>query len=451
MIFRAYDIRGKIGRDLTPDLAEWIGQAFATEMSTRGHSQVIIGRDNRPSSAGLAEGFGLGVRRAGLRSIDIGEVATPILYNFCVRATPWPGAMITGSHLPPDQNGFKLTVGLEPFFGDDLQALRERIEQGDVMEAATPGTHEQIDFAIVRYFMDLRTRFAPAEKPLRLVVDAGNGMAGQVAPDLLRALGHEVIELYCESDGTYPNHPADPFEPENLLDLQATVQAENADLGLAFDGDADRLGVVDAQGDSHATDRALIPLVWDVLKRNPGAPIVTDPLVSQVLIDLTQAAGGRPLMWKSGHSHIKQKMQAAGAPLGLETSGHVFIADGYYGYDDGIYTALRLVDILARTHTAPLHQIMAAVPQLHTSPQFRPTCQEAHKDTVIQAVKAAFAEYPQLDVDGVRVVLPQGWFIVRASNTEPKLSLRFEAQDAAQLEAIFGAVQAVLHQQGVNL
>ncbi len=449
MIFRAYDIRGVVGDTLTEPLAERIGLAFGSEMRARGASQVIIGRDNRHSSAGLVAALGAGVRASGLKTLDIGMVATPIVYHASITRGDAPAVMVTGSHLPPDHNGFKLTQGVSPFFGDDIQRLRQRIEAEDFQRGY--GEAAVDEHAASRYMADLAGRFHDAEKPLTVVVDAGNGTAGLFAPTLFRYMRHRVIALYCEPDGDYPNHPADPFEPDNLLDAKGLVITQGADLGLAFDGDADRLGMIDAQGRSHSTDRLMIPLVWDVLKRHPGATIITDPLVSQVLIDMIKAAGGVPLMWRSGHSFIKAKMKETGAPLGIETSGHVFIAGEYYGYDDGIYVGMRLVELLSRRGTAPLHEIMAKVPQLYTTPQFRPACPEPKKAAVIEALGRAYAEHEINTVDGVRVTTPAGWFICRASNTEPKLSLRFEARDEDALEGLVGGVARVLAEQDIIL
>jgi phosphomannomutase len=449
MIFRAYDIRGVVGRDLTPEIAEQIGLAFASEMGDRGAASVIIGQDNRLSSPALATALITGIRAAGLTAIEIGEVPTPCTYHASVTRGNLPAIMITGSHLPPDRNGFKMTVGTDPFFGDDIQRLRQRIETEDYRSGV--GGYELDLEAGSRYMMDLTGRFSPAQKPLKLVVDAGNGMAGLFAPGLLRVMGHTVVELYCNPDGTYPNHPADPFEEENLLEAAETVRLTGADLGLAFDGDADRLGMIDHTGISHTTDRLLIPLVWDVLKRHPGATIITDPLVSQVLIDMIKAAGGVPLMWKSGHSYIKNKMKEIGAPLALETSGHVFIADDYYGYDDGIFVGLRMVEILSRANTASLAEIMGNVPALFTTPQYRPDCPDDKKQLVIDDIAKAFQEYDLNLIDGVRVALPWGWFICRASNTEPKLSLRFEAQSEDYLGKIVAAVEHILLTHQIEL
>jgi phosphomannomutase/phosphoglucomutase len=298
---------------------------------------------------------------------------------------------------------------------------------------------------------DVAGRFGDAPQKFMVVIDAGNGMGGMFAPTLLKYMRHDILELYCDPDGTYPNHPADPFDEENLLDLKGVVLTKDADLGLAFDGDADRFGMIDSAGYAHPIDRLLIPLVWDVLKQHPGATIVTDPLVSQILIDTITASGGKPLMWKSGHSNIKNKMKAEGAPLALETSGHVFIADDYYGYDDGIYAGLRMVELLSREKSAPLAEIMAEIPRLHTTPQFRPECAESKKKKVIKAVARHFRDDEIIDVDGVRVVREEGWFIVRASNTEARLSLRFEGSSEDALNQMIDEVAGLLQEQGVHL
>jgi len=442
MIFRTYDIRGVVGETLTPEIVEKIGLAFGSEMSDRQQSDVIVGRDNRPSSMPFSEALMAGVRATGLNTIDIGEVATPIVYHASVTSNNTPAIMITGSHLPPDRNGFKMTQGLTPFYGNDIQMLKERIESDDFVRGA--GQHHVEQDAASRYMADVAGRFGAAEQTFNVVVDAGNGMAGLFAPTLVRYLLHNAIELYCDSDGSYPNHPADPFEEENLLEAKGVLLTQGADLAIAFDGDADRVGIIDHTGVAHTTDRVLIPIVWDILKKHPGAHIITDSLVSNVLIETIKQSGGVPVMWKSGHSNIKMKMKEVNAPLALETSGHVFIADNYYGYDDGMYTALRLLELLGRAKTAPLAEIMAEVPQLHTTPQFRPVCPEDKKQTVIDAIAKKYRKADVNTIDGVRVTLPYGWFICRASNTEPKLSLRFEADSEDALGTLVSDIENIL-------
>lgn len=448
-IYKAYDIRGVVGDSLTADTAEQIGRAFGSEMRHRRQQQVIVGRDNRVSSTELAEALMRGVRDAGLNTIDIGMVATPTVYHASVTNSASPAVMVTGSHLPPNENGFKITQGLNPFFGEDIQRLRVRIETGDFTVGA--GEHRIDPQAAARYLTDLGKRFQPAERPLKLVVDAGNGMGGLFAPSLLRHMGHEVIEMYCEPDGTYPNHPADPFVEANTQDARRALLEHQADLALLFDGDADRLGIVDGEGRGYSTDLLLIPLMREVVRKHPGATIVTDALVSKVLIDEISKAGGVPLVWKSGHSNIKNKMKEVHSPLAIETSGHVFIADDYYGYDDGIYTGLRMVELLSRRDSPTLAEWMAALPKLYTSPQYRPHCPEEKKQEVIDAIGQVFVGNEINPVDGVRVSMPSGWFIVRASNTEARLSLRFEAEGETALQEMTTRVKNILRQYGIEM
>jgi phosphomannomutase/phosphoglucomutase len=449
MIFRTYDIRGVVGDTLTDEISQKIGRAFGSEMSARNQTQVIVGRDNRPSSKGFSDAFMQGVREAGLNTVDIGEVATPVVYFASVKADNAPAVMITGSHLPPSRNGFKMTQGTIPFYGDDIQGLKERIENDDYTSGSGKHTHDPQ--ASASYVADLGRRFPRSDNALKIVVDAGNGMAGWFAPILLRYMGHTLYGLYTDPDGSYPNHPADPFEEKNLDDAKQEIKKRSADLALAFDGDADRIGFLDNRARFHSTDRVMIPVMREVLKKHPGANIVTDALVSQILISEIRKAGGNPVMWKSGHSNIKNKMKEVKAPLAIETSGHVFIADDYYGYDDGIYTGMRMVHLLGQQGASSLAKLMDELPTLATSPQFRPPCPEEKKQTIINAVGKAFEKYDISTIDGVRVNLDRGWFIVRASNTEPKLSIRFEAQDNDYLQKMQDSVEKVLNHFEVNL
>lgn len=428
-IFKKYDIRGKFGAALTLEAAEAIGHAFGTFLGRQGIRQVIVGRDNRASSPALAEAAIRGLVQAGQHVTDIGMVATPVVYWMAVESGSAGGMMITGSHLKPEMNGFKLSIGKNNLYGDQIQALRTMIEQGDLDN----GEGQVISDPDVNanYLQMARSKLHHV-RPLTIVVDAGNGMGGVYAPDLLASLGHRVIPLYCEPDGTYPNHQPDPQDAENLRELAATVVREGADLGLAFDGDADRVGVVDDQGQPISADRVLVLLARDTLARHPGATVIADVLSTQVLFDEVERAGGRPLIWISGHSLIKAKMAEEGALLGGEMSGHIFLADGYYGFDDGVFVAGRLVEILARDD-APLSQVMATVPTLYATPEYRPHCPEADKARVIDAVREQLeGQYPLNTVDGIRITFPHGWGLLRASNTEPVLSLRFEADSESE-------------------
>lgn len=441
-IFKRYDIRGKAGEALTEQTATLIGQAFGTHLLRLGIREVIIGHDNRASSPALAESATEGLIRAGCAVSDIGLAATPVVYWCAIEAGDVGGMMVTGSHLKPTMNGFKLSVGMRNLYGDQIAALYDMIENEDL--AVGEGYVTADDAANMRYISMLEHSLYHA-RPLTIVVDAGNGMGGVYAVPLLEGLGHDVIPLYCEPDGT-PHHQPDPQVPDNLRDLVAAVQEHGADLGLAFDGDADRVGVVDDQGTVIPADRVLVLLARDTLRRHPGATVVADVLSTQVLFDEVEKAGGRPLVWISGHSLIKAKMAEVGALLGGEMSGHIFIADDYYGFDDGIFVAGRIVQILT-AQDQPLSALMATVPTLAATPEYRPHCPDARKAPVIQAVHDALVNlYPINSVDGIRITFERGWGLLRASNTEPVLSLRFEGETEADALTYKRVVQAALQE-----
>lgn len=427
-IFKKYDIRGRAGDAITEAAAEQIGQAFGTFLRRRGIDQAVVGRDNRHSSPALAQAAIAGLVRAGCSVTDIGMVGTPLVYWCAVEAGNVGGMMITGSHLKPDQNGFKLSIGKDNLYGDEIQALRQMIDAGDLDEG--DGQARADDTVRERYLAMAAGKLARG-RALKIVVDAGNGMGGVFGVPLLEALGHTVTCLYCEPDGSYPNHQPDPQVPANLRDLAARVKQEGADLGLAFDGDADRVGVVDDQGNPIPADRVLILLARDTLARHPGATVVADVLSTQVLFDEVERAGGKPLIWISGHSLIKAKMAEEGALLGGEMSGHIFIADGYYGFDDGPFVAGRVAQIIAGQNQ-PLSELMRTVPTLYATPEYRPHCPDERKAPVIEKVRQQLAgDYPINTVDGLRITFERGWGLLRASNTEPVLSLRFEGETQA--------------------
>jgi len=427
-IFKRYDIRGKVGEAITDEAATQIGQAFGTYLLRYNVREVVVGHDNRVSSRGLADAAIAGLTRAGCRVTDIGMVATPVVYWYAVEAGDCGGMMITGSHLKPEMNGFKLSIGKRNLYGDQIQTLRQMIETGDL--AVAEGSALADDGANERYLAMAESKLTH-RRALRIVIDGGNGMGGIYAVPLMEALGHEVICLYCEPDGTYPNHQPDPQNPDNLRDLAVAVREHGADLGLAFDGDADRVGVVDDRGEPVTADRVLVLLARDVLSRNPGAVVVADVLSTQVLFDEVKKAGGEPLIWISGHSLIKAKMAEVGALLGGEMSGHIFLADGYYGFDDGMFIAGRIVQLLTE-QDQPLSALMATVPMLYATPEYRPYCPDEQKEAVIRAVHDALKdEYPINDVDGIRITFERGWGLLRYSNTEPVLSMRFEGETEA--------------------
>jgi phosphomannomutase/phosphoglucomutase len=432
-IFKKYDIRGKaegVDATITPEAARLIGHGFGSYVQRiEGKSVVVVGRDNRTTSFELAQAAMEGLAASGCRVIDIGQVSTPLVYWHAVQHGEAGGLMVTASHLPPDQNGFKLCVGARNIFGDQIALLRSMIEADQF--AYGSGAVEADQTAYSQYIHDLDKRVRLARR-LRVVVDAGNGTAGLFVPLLFKRWGITVVEcLYCEPDGRFPNHQPDPQNPDNLRALAAKVRAVSADAGIAFDGDADRMGAVDEQGNIIVADRILALLAGDMLTRQPGATVVADVLSSQVLFDAVAQAGGQPVMWISGHSLIKAKMVELGAPLGGEMSGHIFLGEDYFGFDDAYLAAGRLLRLVA-AGDKPLSALDAQIPRLHSTPEYRPHCPDEHKQTVIDGVKAKLADQGDVtDVDGVRIQFSSGWGLLRASNTEPVLSLRFEGVTAA--------------------
>lgn len=431
-LFKKYDIRGGAeGKDapLTVFAARLIGLAFGTYLDrVEGKQTVVVGRDNRRTSPSLAKAAIEGLQASGCTVIDIRLTSTPMVYWNAVRHDNAGGMMITGSHLAPDQNGFKLCVGVRSLYGDAIQALLMLIEQDDFN-----GGYESIrvkDGALLDYIVDVVPRLRMA-RSLHVVVDAGNGTGGVFGPRLLRAWGHRVTEIFCELDGSYPNHQPDPQVPENMEALAQKVRAVKADVGIAFDGDADRMGVVDEQGALIPADRVLTLLACDMLRRRPGEKVVADVLSSQVLFDEVAKAGGSPIMWASGHSLVKAKMAEVKALIGGEMSGHIFLGEDYYGYDDAYFAAGRLLQLVAAAQV-PLSMLNAQIPMLYSTPEYRPHCPEELKEAVIEAVKAALEnEGEVVNIDGVRVRFPRGWGLLRASNTEPVLSMRFEGETDA--------------------
>ncbi|MBN1283838.1 MAG: phosphomannomutase/phosphoglucomutase [Anaerolineae bacterium] len=428
-IFRTYDIRGKAGVDIDADTAYQVARAFASYLiKERNTHRVVVGYDLRPTSAGMADALCRGFVESGCHVLNIGLVATPVLYHQAARLDAG-GVMVTASHLTKEYNGIKLTVGREALYGDTIKAMHRRVEAQDFVDGS--GARQDIDDVNQVYITQLVGGFWPAGRRLKIVVDAGNGMGGPYGPQLLTMMGHEVIAQFCELDSDFPNHHPNPEKAANMRDLQAKVLEVGADLGVAFDGDADRVGVVDEKGQLISADRLLAWLIKPVVARYPGAAVVADVLSSQVLFDVVRSAGGRPVMWQSGYARVRAKMRAEAALLGGESSGHMFFGDRYFGFDDGIYAAGRVAEMLSLTGGALSEQI-AALPQMYLTPEYRPYCPDAKKAPIIAAVKEAFAaKYPVVDVDGVRVLFEDGWGLLRASGTEEVLSLRFEAYSEA--------------------
>lgn len=441
-IFRAYDIRGVVGDTLTNETAYWIGRAVGSESMAQGEPNVSVGRDGRLSGPELVQHLIQGLVDSGCSVSDVGMVPTPVLYYAANVLAGKSGVMLTGSHNPPDYNGFKIVIAGDTLANEQIQALRQRIETNDLTEGV--GQAEQVD-VLDSYFKRVRDDIALA-KPLRVVVDCGNGVAGVIAPQLIEALGCKVIPLFCDVDGNFPNHHPDPGKLENLEDLIAKVKSENADLGLAFDGDGDRVGVVTNAGTVIYPDRLLMLFAKDVVSRNPGADIIFDVKCTRRLTPLISGYGGRPVMWKTGHSLIKKKMKETGALLAGEMSGHVFFKERWYGFDDGIYSAVRLLEILSQDKRNA-EQVFAAFPNDISTPEINIKVTEESKFTIIEALHrdAHWGEANITTLDGVRVDYPKGWGLVRASNTTPVLVLRFEAETEQELKRIQEVFRAQLY------
>ncbi|MCB9545712.1 MAG: phosphomannomutase/phosphoglucomutase [Myxococcales bacterium] len=436
-IFREYDIRGRADVELTPALVQALGRAYGTRIRRAGGRQVAVGRDCRLSGPRIHADFIAGIRATGVDVLDIGQGPTPLLY-FALHHLPVDGGVIvTGSHNPPNWNGFKLCQGVKALYGEAILDLRRAMEADDFDAGA--GALTAVDAAPAWLATATRT-LHPGPRPLRVVVDAGNGAGGPLAVALYRALGFEVHPLFCEPDGHFPNHHPDPTVEANLLDLQRKVVEIGADVGLAFDGDADRLGAVDGQGRMIFGDQLLLLFARDVLRQHPGATIVGEVKCSQVLYDGVAAAGGQAEMWKVGHSLIKARMAETGALLAGEMSGHLFFADRWFGFDDALYAGARLLELLS--HGGPtLAEHLDALPRTVATPELRVACPDAAKFAVVERAAAWFrARRPVVDIDGIRVEFPSGFGLLRPSNTQPVLVMRFEAATEAELAAAQGEV-----------
>ncbi len=450
-IFREYDIRGVVAEDLTGDIPEWIGRAFGSELRAahdgRTDLRVAVGHDNRPSSPELAAKVVAGLRAAGVNVVLVHTVPTPVLYWAVEQLETDGGIQITGSHNPPEYNGFKMLADGASFYGEDIQRLGNRIRNQEFEEGA--GGLEERD-VLEDYVADVAGRFELA-RPVKVVVDCGNGAGSLVAAELLERIGADVIPLYCESDGTFPNHHPDPTVDEYIADLIATVKSEGADVGIGFDGDADRIGAVDEHGEIVRGDLLLLLFTLDIIKESgPGQTLIFDVKCSQALPEVLAENGGKPIMWKTGHSLIKEKMKETGAPIAGELSGHICFADDYYGFDDAVYAACRLVDLLARSEQTLSEQV-DAFPKYRSTPEIRVEVPEAEKFDIVSRAVAAFSQdHEVIDVDGARVLFEGGWGLLRASNTQPVLVLRYEARTEDQLNAIRETMEGWLRSQGIQ-
>ena len=445
-IFRAYDIRGTVsGADpqITPALAHRVGRALGTLLPRKfGSERVFVGCDNRPSSGGLQEAMIAGIAASGLDVTDIGEVLTPTVYFASASyGDAGAGVMITGSHLDVRYNGIKMAYGPLAMAGEQIVELLALVRSGNFV--AGQGQVSRDPNMIRRHMATIQAKVR-MQRPLSVVLDAGNGLSGTWVPPVLRALGLTVHCLYCESDGSYPNHLPNPEDPEMTRDLEAMVLETGADLGLAFDGDADRAGFLDERGHHIAADRLLVLLARDLLQRQPGATVVFDVKSTQTLPELILRYGGVPLMWKTGHSLMKQKMHEIGSPLGGEVSGHLFTGEDYFGFDDAPLIALKALQIFSASER-PVSALFDDIPQLPATPEIVLPAPDEQKFRIIREIRDALArDYEVVDIDGVRAKFEHGWGLVRASNTQPAITLRFEAQERIQVAEYIGRYKALL-------
>lgn len=439
-LFREYDIRGIVDRDLTGDAVILIGRAFGTLVRREGGSFVTCGRDGRLHSERLENALVRGLNMAGIDVLDIGQCPTPVLYFSIHHLESHGGVQITGSHNPPDYNGLKMCLGTETIYGQRIRELYEIIERQDFEKGSgSVKTHD-----ILPRYLSYLTENINIKRPVNVVLDCGNGVAALTAPQAFSQQGCRVTSLFCTVDGSFPNHHPDPTVLENLRDLKKAVVNGNAELGIAFDGDGDRIGLVDEKGDVIYGDKILLILSRRLLAKHPGAAVIGEVKCSHLLYNDIKAHGGRPVMWKTGHSLIKQKMKETGALLAGEMSGHIFFADRYYGFDDATYAALRLAEIIAETDK-PLSAFFKGVPETVSTPEIRVECPENIKFQIVDQARKWFSEhYDTIDVDGVRIVFPDGWGLIRASNTQPVLVLRFEAETPQRLDEIRRLVEGKL-------
>jgi phosphomannomutase/phosphoglucomutase len=441
-VFRGYDIRGVVGTDLTDDFVYNLGRAIGTYFKRHGANRVSVGRDCRESSPRFRDLLSRGLMETGRAVVDVGMVPTPLLYFTLFTLGVDGGVMITGSHNPPDENGFKVALGQSTIYGEEIQVLRRLMEAGEYDTGDGGSLTEQE--IIPRYQEHALKTLSPGPVKRKVVVDAGNGMGGFVAVPLYRQMGFEVIDLYCEPDSHFPNHHPDPTVVETLRDLIATMEREQADVGIAFDGDADRIGVVDEQGNIIWGDQLMVIFSREILKRQPGATFIGEVKCSQAMFDDIAKHGGNAIMWKVGHSLIKAKMKETGAAMAGEMSGHLFFADRYFGYDDAIYAGARLLEILSHTEQ-PLSALLAGIPRMISTPEVRIDCPDEKKFNVVKQIADEFKkDYQVIDVDGARILFDGGWGLVRASNTQPALVLRFEADSQERLQQIRRTVEQAL-------
>jgi phosphomannomutase/phosphoglucomutase len=439
-IFREYDIRAVVGKELTLEEVTILGKAMGTYLGRKGQQKISLARDGRNSSAPFRDHVLKGLLSSGCEVIDIGVGPTPLLY-FSIRQLKTDGGiMITASHNPPEYNGFKICSGPDTIFGEEIQSLRAIAERGDFLTG-----EGSLSFAdVVPAYQEFMRRDIQIVRPLRVGIDGGNGTGGWLALPILKQMGCQVFDLYCDIDGSFPNHEPDPTVPENVKELIELVVGKKLDVGLAFDGDGDRLGVIDHTGEIIWGDQLMILFARDILTRNPGATFLGEVKCSQNFYEDIPRRGGRAIMWRTGHSLIKQKMKEVKAVLAGEMSGHLFFADRYFGFDDAVYASLRLLEILSKTGQK-IPDLLSGLPRTFSTPEIRVACPEEKKFMIVEAVKAELAgRFQIIDVDGVRIQFEDGWGLIRASNTQPVLVLRFEAYSPERLGEIQGLIEGVL-------
>ncbi|NKB76758.1 MAG: phosphomannomutase/phosphoglucomutase [Gammaproteobacteria bacterium] len=442
-IFKAYDIRGVVKTALTPDTVELIGKAFGSESKAQGVDTVVVGRDGRLTGPDLVDALCRGLVSTGCDVIDIGQVPTPTLYFTTVESGTGTGIQVTGSHNPPEYNGLKMMINGTTLSGQAIQELKARVLTDNFALAEKPGEIEHRD--MLPLYCDRIVNDVELKRPLKVVIDCGNGVAGAAAPEVFKNIGCEVVELFCDIDGNFPNHHPDPSQLENLQDLIALVKESDADFGMAFDGDADRLGIVSKNGDVIWPDRQMLLFAQSILNQNPGAEIIYDVKCSQILPQAIKEAGGVATMWKTGHSFIKTKLKETGAALAGEMSGHIFFNDRWGGFDDGIYAGARLCELLSAFEEPP-ETIFSALPNTINTPELRLEMNEGeHYPFVSELVeKAAFPDAVMNTIDGIRVDFEDGFGLIRASNTTPTVIMRFEAGSESQLDVIQGRFRDLL-------
>jgi len=439
-VFREYDVRGVVGNDLNEDFVFNLGRAIGAYAARYSITKMTIGRDCRLSSNDYHHFLIKGLNCSGIETIDIGLCATPMLYFSIRHLNVGGGVMITGSHNPPEFNGFKICIGNDTIYGEKIQELRKIMESGQYSTGIASSALQDITAAYQNYIFDN----VKITRKIKVVVDAGNGVGGHFALPILQRYGCEVIPLYCEPDGHFPNHFPDPTVEENLTELIKIVREQKADLGIAFDGDADRLGVISDKGEIIWGDKLLLLFAREILKEKPNSTIIGEVKCSQILYDDIKKHSGRAIMWKTGHSLIKAKMKEEKAVLGGEMSGHLFFADRYFGYDDAIYAAIRLLEILSQTGQK-ISELLSDVPQTFATPEIRIDCADDKKAKVVERIKKHFQSNPGLiEIDGVRIPFEDGWALVRSSNTQPVIVLRFEASSASSLQKIRNEVENLI-------